>query len=67
MTQTELLKILKAMHENSYDLSRIMKGERKHALANRFGGEADALYTVIHMLESPEYAENIRKIYLKED
>ena len=67
MTQTELLKILKSMYENSQGIARIMKGERKTALANRFKGETDALYTVITMLEHPEYAERMRQIYLKED
>ena len=69
MKKQELIKILKKMAENAFEVSKYFEDgdERQVKMSNDLRKESWTLHTVINMLENKKLYEDMKAIWLKED
>lgn len=63
MEETRLCKLIKAMSEAKYNLSKMYNGDGLEALANQSMAEHMMLDKVYRILTDNDFAEQIAKIY----
>ena len=69
MKKQELIKILKKMAENAFEVSKYFEDgdEKQVKMSNDLRKESWTLHTVINMLEDKKLYEEMKSIWLKED
>jgi len=61
----DLISLLKAMHTDFTNMRDLFKSDHQYAMSNRYAGKAQAIETVLSLLQSDRFYENIKSIYHK--
>lgn len=63
MRKENLIKLLQAMSDSSYNVHNVFRSDRKWSMAKQMLSESIAYDTVIRLLTDPEYAKEMWKLF----
>ena len=63
MSKENLIKLLQAMSDNSYDLHKIFQADRKWKMSAIYLAESSAYDTMLNLLTKPDFAKEMWKLF----
>ena len=67
MKIAKIIETIKAMEDNKWYIYRMFKRDGEPEKAAQAYGEYIACWSIRRMLENPDYAASMRKVYFKEE